>query len=78
MLSPTRALPRLEICFVFFSFLLLIPTGDHRQKKKKIGEMFLKIGMAAGADILFLEISPPKQLGNLGSKYATKLEQVFQ
>jgi hypothetical protein len=40
--------------------------------------MFLKIGMAAGADILFLEISPPKQLGNLGSKYATKLEQVLQ
>jgi hypothetical protein len=32
--------------------------------------------MAAGADILFLEISPPEQLGNLGSKYATKLEQV--
>jgi hypothetical protein len=24
--------------------------------------------MAAGADILFLEMSPPKQLGNLGSK----------
>jgi hypothetical protein len=42
------------------------------KKGKNLGNFFIKIGMAAGADILFLEISPPKQLGNLGSKYATK------
>jgi hypothetical protein len=29
--------------------------------------------MAAGADILFLEIFPPKQLGNFCSKYTTKI-----
>jgi hypothetical protein len=41
-------------------------------KKEKNWGIFKKFGMPAGADILFLEISPPKQLGNLGSKFATK------
>ncbi len=38
VLSPTRALPRIEICFVFCPFLLSIPIPDHRQIRKKIEE----------------------------------------
>jgi hypothetical protein len=46
--------------------------GITGKKEKNWGFLFL-IGMAAGADILFLEISPPKRLANFGSKYTTKI-----
>ncbi len=52
----------------FFPFSSVDTHWGSQGKKKKIGEFSWKIGMAAGADILFLEMSPPKQLGNLGSK----------